>query len=138
MIRDPLKLTRTEPRLKRSQRNELGELNRTMSTSHDTILALVPTTRGVVERAFRSVAVFALRRSGRGYLDAFQSAVGATRFFQDTPTDNVLFVELADAVTEMPAIAHLAVRGALADPSPDVVRAGRSVLQIYPDLGSMT
>lgn len=93
-----------------------------------------PAVRGSLQRAFLRLAIFALRHSGRGYLEAFRSTVASTRFFDDTPSSNELFVQLADSISEMPAIAHLAVRGALADPSPEVVRAGQALLQIYPDL----
>lgn len=86
------------------------------------------------EDAFRRLAVFALRHAGRGYVEAFGATIRSARFFRDVPPQREVFVGLSDSLTEIPQIAHLAVRGALSDPDPAVVNAGEALLSISPGL----
>jgi hypothetical protein len=87
-----------------------------------------------LELLFRRIAIFAARHAGYGYEKAFKTTLRAHRFFENVPVENEVFAELTDSLMEMPAIAHLAIRGALADPSDDVVTAAQSVLALHPDL----
>ena len=85
-------------------------------------------------RLFRKIAGFAAARSGPGYETAFKTSLRAHRFFEEGNQSNTVFAELTDSVNEMPAIAHLALRGALADPDEDVHRAAESVLSRHPEV----
>lgn len=93
---------------------------------------LVQTRRHV----FRRIAMYAINRSGPGYREAVATALSAHRFFAADASEGAsrVYMELSDSVREMPNIAHLAVRGALADRRPDVVAAGNVVLAQQPAL----
>lgn len=95
---------------------------------------LAPYLQRERESAFRRLAVYALKHAGHGYFEAYRATAKSSRFARDVPSERSLFVSLADSVHEMPQIAHLAVRGALADDNPAVVSAGETVLRLYPEL----